>query len=84
MKIRTPEVMRAIKLEVSHELLQGRNFPWCKVGEVVIGLPLLSLGNMLSTRELKMRRFIQHAKVLNIILQHQREGTEKKNRTTAK
>lgn len=66
----------AIKLKVSHELLLGRNFPWCKVGEVVIGLPLLSLGNMLSTRELKMRRFIQHAKVLNIILQHQRKGTE--------
>jgi hypothetical protein len=38
---------------------------------------------MLSTRELTMWRFNQHTNVLNIILAHQRKGTEK-SRTIAK
>lgn len=78
MKVRKPEVMRVIRLEVNHELLLGRNFPWYKIGEVVIAFRLLSLSNTLRTRELKTRRFIQHTNVLNITLGHQRKVTVKK------
>ena len=70
-------------MEVNHGLLLERNFPWYEIREAVIGLCLLSLSNMLSTRELTMWRFNQHTNVLNIILGHERKVTEK-SRTIAK